>query len=128
LPVVDDIDTGGYWAAAALGRLVVRACRNCAVVLHLPQAHCHACGSWDTYWREIAPLGTLYSWTVSHQQLHPAFPAPYTIVLIDLDDAPGAHLVGYLEGAPKLHAGMAFHALFDEVAPGVRLVQWRPAP
>ena len=128
LPVVDDVDTGGFWQAAAQGRVVVCACRSCAAVLHLPKAYCHFCGSWDIEWREVAPTGTLHSWTVVRQDLHPAFPAPYTTVLVDLDDAPGARLVGHLKGVPELTMGMPMRARFDEAEPGVVVVNWEPDP
>jgi len=127
LPYTDDIDTGGFWQAAADGRLVVGVCLSCESVLHLPKAYCHVCGSWETGWREVSPTGTLYTWTVVRQQLHPAFPAPSTMVLVDLDDAPGTRLLGSIAGTPELRAGMPMRARFDEAVPGVRLVQWEPA-
>ena len=55
---------------------------------------------------------------VDHQ-VHPAYPVPYTIVLVDLDDAPGVRLLGNLPGSPDLHEGMPMRVRFDEVAEGV---------
>ena len=66
-------------------------------------------------------------WTVVDHQVHPAYPVPYTIVLVDLDDAPGVRLVGHLPGSPDLHDGMPMRVRFDEVADGVVLPQWEPA-
>lgn len=90
LPVVDDVDTGGHWEALACHELAIRACATCGQVLHVPKAYCHACGGWSTEWRVVAPRGTLYSWTTVFRQIHPAFPAPYTIVLVEVTDLPGA--------------------------------------
>jgi len=127
-PVTDDEDTGGYWQAAAEGRLVVRTCVSCGGVLHLPKPYCHHCGSWDTSWREARSTGTLYSWTVVHHQIHAAFPTPYTVVLVELDDPPGVRLIGHLESTPELHEGMAMQVRFHEVVPGATIPDWEVAP
>ena len=107
-PVDDDHDTGGFFEAAAPGRAGVRACSACGAVLHVPAGRtAGTCGSWDGEWRPVAGTGTLHSWTVADHQVHPAYPVPYTIVLVDLDDAPGVRLVGYLPGSsrpPRRHA------------------------
>jgi len=127
-PVVDDHDTGGFFEAAARGELVVRACANCATVLHVPRAYCRTCGSWDGEWRVVGRTGTLHSWTVADHQVHPAYPVPYTIVLVDRDDVPGVRLLGHLDGAPELTIGMPMRVRFDELADGVVLPNWEPTP
>ncbi|MET0908729.1 MAG: zinc ribbon domain-containing protein, partial [Ilumatobacteraceae bacterium] len=48
LPVDDDRDTGGFFQAAHDRRLVVKSCRSCGAVLHLPRDYCYHCDSWDT--------------------------------------------------------------------------------
>ena len=89
VPVDDDHDTGGFFAAARRGELVVRVCNGCDAVLHLPRAYCHTCGSWDGRWQPVSGEGRVYSWTTVDHQVHPAFPMPYTIVLVELDDRAG---------------------------------------
>jgi hypothetical protein len=65
---------------------------------------------------------------VEHQ-VHRSFPVPYTIVLVELDDAPEARLVGYLPGRPELTAGMAMGVWFEPVDDeGTLLPQWIPEP
>lgn len=127
LPVIDDPDTAGFFAAAARGELALCACTACGAVLHLPRAYCSSCGSWDTTWRPVAGRGRLYSWTTVEHQVHPAFPVPYTVVLVDLADEPGARLVGWLPGRPELEAGMEMRAVFEPVADDTTVVQWIPA-
>lgn len=125
-PCVDDPDTGGFFAAAARGELAVRACQGCGTVLHLPKAFCHGCGSWETSWRVVQPSGTLWSWTTTERQLNPAFEPPYTVVMVELDDAPGARLAGYLPGRPDLRVGMPMRAAFEVLEEDTTLVQWEP--
>jgi uncharacterized protein len=125
VPVVDDIDTGGFFEAARRHELVIGSCGGCAAVLHLPRAYCHRCGSWDARWQPVAGRGRVYSWTTVEHQVHPAFPVPYTVVLVQLDDLP-ARLVGYLPGAPELFEGQALQVRFDTIADGIVLPQWEP--
>lgn len=125
LPVVDDVDTGEFFAAAARGELAIRHCEGCGTDLHLPRESCPHCGLLSRTWRTVEPRGTLYSWTVVEHQVHPAHPTPYTAVLVELDDAPGVRLLGHLDGRPRLRIGQAMQAEMQEVA-GVPLPRWRP--
>jgi uncharacterized OB-fold protein len=126
MPVVDDRDTGGIFEAARRGELVIRMCNSCDAVLHVPVAYCHHCGSWDGRWQVAAGTGRLYSWTVVAHQVHPAYPVPYTVVLVELDDHPEARLVGQLPGRPELEPGQPMEAWFERVSDDVVLPQWRP--
>ncbi len=101
-------------------------CTACGGFLHVPRAYCRSCGSWDGEWRVVGGTATLHSWTVVDHQVHPAYPVPYTIVLVDLDDAPGVRLLGNLPGSPDLRDGLPMRVRFDEVADGVVLPQWEP--
>lgn len=127
VPVSDDVDTGGFFAAAAEGRLALRTCTACEAVLHLPKSYCHHCGSWDTTWQDVAPTGTLYTFTVVEHQVHPAFPVPYTIVLVSLDEHPGVRLVGHIPGRPALEIGMPMELHIETVGSGT-VPNWRPRP
>lgn len=126
LPVIDDPDTAGFWLAAQQGQVTVCACARCGAVLHLPRSYCHTCGSWAVEWKQVAPTARLISWTVAEHEVHQAFPVPYTVVLVELDEAPEVRWAGYLEGRPALSAGMAMHACFVTPADGVTLVNWIP--
>jgi len=124
LPVVDDPDTGGFFAAAADGTLAILHCATCGAVLHMPRAFCQTCGGFDTQWRAVAPRGTVYSYTVVTHQVHPLFPAPYTIVLVELDALPGVRLVGHLDGRPQITIGQPVHADFERLADDTVLPRW----
>ncbi len=70
--------------------------------------------------------GRVYSWTVVAHQVHPAFPAPYTLVLVELDDHPEARMVGSIPGRHDFVAGQQMEAWFETVGEDVVLPQWRP--
>lgn len=127
LPVTDDIDTGGFFAAACDGHLAVRRCNGCDRVLHMPVQFCRDCGSWDGRWEPVAGTGTVYSWTVVEHQVHPRYPTPYTIVLVELDDLTSVRFVGRLDGAPDLAVGRRVEV---DLAEGDEVVvpQWRLLP
>lgn len=125
-PVTDDPDTGGFFAAAADGQVALRYCTDCGGLLHLPRAYCYHCGSWNTGYRVVSPLARVYSWTVVEHQIHPAYPVPYTVALVELADEPAARLISFLPGRPDLYAGQELHAWFEPRADGSTLVQWRP--
>lgn len=125
LPVTDDPDTGGFFAAAARGNIAVCTCSACDNVVHLPRSLCDRCYA-PTVWRDVGPTARLVTYTVVEQQIHPAFEVPYTIVLVQLDDAPGVRLVGRLDGAVELRTGDAMVATFDE-QDGIVVPNWRPA-
>ena len=126
LPVDDDVDTGPFFQAARQRRLVLQRCDRCAALLHVPRARCHRCGSWETSWQPVSGRASLHSWTVVSHQVHPAYPTPYTVVLVELDDC-GAHLVGSIPGTPQLRADQPTDAWFQELGEGVVLPNWRPA-
>jgi uncharacterized OB-fold protein len=125
LPVVDDLDTGGFFEAARRHELVVRMCNGCDAVLQMPVAYCRTCGSWETRWQPTSGQGRVYSWTVVAHQVHPAFPAPYTLVLVELDDHPEARVVGSIPGRHEFVAGQKMEVWFETVGNDVVLPQWR---
>jgi hypothetical protein len=126
LPVDFDRDTGPHFQAARAGKLLYRHCKSCGQGVHIPTQFCGACGGADTEWRESPGRGTVYSWTTVMHQVNPAYPIPYTIVVIALDDAPGVRLIGSLAGDVVLKVGQPMQAFFDETSSNTGLPQWRP--
>jgi uncharacterized OB-fold protein len=74
----------------------------------------------------VSGRAALYSWTTVAHQVHPAFPPPYTIVLVELVDYPDVRLVGHLEGEPSLRLGQLMEPWFEKLEDGTVLPQWRP--
>jgi len=127
LPFAADRETEPFFDAAKEGRLVYRACNACGHGLHPPTEHCAWCGSWDTAWRTAKGTGRLHAWTTVVHQVHPGFPTPYTLVVVQLDDAPDVRLMGRLDGEPKLEAGMRMQVWFEALGDGVALPNWKVA-
>ena len=127
LPNVVDRDTQGFFEAAAQGRLVYRACNDCGHAAHPPTAHCAYCGSWNTAWRDAKGTGRLHTWTVVTHQIHPGYPTPHTLVVVELDDTPEVRLMGRIDGEPDLAAGMPMRVWFETLRDGSALPQWKVA-
>lgn len=123
-PVTDDPDTGGFWEAAQQRRLVVQACSNCGAVLHLPRPMCRQCHSFDLVWREVAPHGTVYTSTTVEHQVHPNYPVPYTVVVIELDEAPVARLIGSIPGRMTPPPGSPAHVRWETMPDGTIVPNW----
>lgn len=126
-PVTDDPESAPFFAAAREGRLAVRICDHCSNGIFPPTVHCPSCGSFDTPWRDVRGSGSLYSWTTVTHAVHPGYPVPYTIVVVQLDDVTRVKMPGMLPGAPALEADMAMAAWFETLADGVVIPQWKPA-
>lgn len=124
VPAVDDVDTAGFFHAAAEGRLTVRRCNGCNAVLHMPVGYCRHCGSFEGRWAEVQPAGTIYSHTVVTHQVHPEFPVPYTVILVELDELPEVRLVGRLAGRPDIYIGQPVVAEFAQVSDDAALPTW----
>lgn len=122
-PVGDDHDTGGFFAAARRGELALRFCGDCDQLLHLPRQVCFRCGGVQSEWRAVPGRGRLHAWTTVTHQVHPAFPTPYTVVLIDLEGG-DARLVGSLPGQPELRVGQPMRVRFDRTPDGTTVPNW----
>jgi uncharacterized OB-fold protein len=107
---------------SAPAELRVEVCVPAGHVLHLPRGYCHECDSFDVTSKPVAGRGTVHTWTVVEHQVHPDFPVPYTIALVELDDEPGVRFLTDLPGRPELFAGQPMVARLDGDVP-----RWEPA-
>jgi uncharacterized OB-fold protein len=118
-----------FYAHCAAGELRFQRCGACGTWRHPPRYRCGACGSPDWTWERSSGRGQVFSWTVTHQALDPAYAdeVPYAVVVVEFDEGP--RVVGNLRGlAPHgLELAMAMKVEFEPVAEQVALVHFRPA-
>lgn len=130
LPDPDDPVLGGYWAAAAHGKLVVQQCAACDRVQWPPRDTCGRCGPAELRWLPVAGIGTLFTWTVVHHTTVAAYAdaLPFAVGAVELDDVP-ARMLGRLRGVSpeKLEMDMPVEVVFEPVASGISLPVWQPA-
>jgi uncharacterized protein len=125
LPFIEDPDVAGFWQAARERRLTVAVCASCEAVIHLPMAACPDCSGSDVEWRSATGLGTVHTYTRVEHQVHPGFPTPYTVVVVELDDYPTVHLIGAMDDKPNI--GDQVRVRFDDVTDEITLPQWELA-
>ena len=116
-----DRDTAPFWEAQRNHELRLQRCSGCGTFRFPVTPLCPECRSFDFDWVPCSGRGTIYSYTVVHHQTHPAFPVPYTIVLVELEEGP--RLVGQLRGRLDVAIGAAVAAEWDD-APNQPLPVW----
>lgn len=118
-----------YWEGVREGELRIQKCQACGKVWHPPMHICPRCHSQDVAWIAASGRGTLYSYTVVHHAAHVAVAdrVPYVVALVTL--AEGPRVVSNLLDCPReeVRIDMPLELTFMEIAPGVRLPQFRPA-
>ncbi len=109
--------------------LVFHRCAGCSRAVFPLRTVCPYCQSESLDLERAAGTGTVYSFTTQHRASHPFFAAdaPYTLVLVDLDE--GVRVFANLvDCAPDdARVGMAVEAVFDDVEPELTLLRFRPA-
>ena len=88
---------------------------------------CGACQSTDFGWQPSSGRGTVYSYVVTHQAVHPALVGhtPLATVEVELDEGP--RLVSNLVDVPpeSVQIGMKVEVVFQDAGDGVVLPLFR---
>ena len=129
LPKTQDPMDEAFWQQCQDGRLRFQRCSDCGAWRFLPRYMCARCGSPDFAWTPVRGTGSLYSWTVTHQALHPAFAGdiPYIAALVELDEGVrmASRLVNCDRGALQL--GIRLELVFRQIGDGFQLPCFQPA-
>src|SRR5262245_46290406 len=128
LPRIDE-ESRGYFEALTRHELYVQRCRSCGTKRFYPRAVCPVCLSDATEWLRASGRGTVYSFTVTHQNQAPGFrdELPYALAIVEL--AEGLRLMTNIVGCPPdaVHIGMPVEVVFEDVTPEVTLPKFKPA-
>lgn len=66
----------------------LQCCSECGTTRYPPGPVCQACLSPEHEWRSVSGKGTILSWVIYHRQYLPAYPAPYNVIAVRLDEGP----------------------------------------
>ena len=128
LPRIDE-ESKGYWEACQRRELVVQRCLDCGRLRHYPRALCPACLSERVEWVRCSGRGTVYTFTVTHQNQSPGFrdALPYVLAYVELEE--GVRLLtNIVECAPEaVRIGMPVAVVFEDATPEVTLPKFKPA-
>jgi uncharacterized OB-fold protein len=91
-----------YWEALAAGEFRLPRCARCRRWTWPAHWRCGRCGSWDFDWAPVEPKGVVYSWTRTwyafDRTRERAGDLPYVVMLVEIDGADGARVMGVLAG------------------------------
>jgi hypothetical protein len=126
-----DAESRPYWEFCRKHELRMQSCAECGEMRFPPRPMCPRCQSMQDAWVRLSGRGTIYSWIVVHPPVLPAFAgdAPYSVVLVQLDEDPRLRLVGNVVDVPieELAEGIPVEVVFDDVTGEITLPKWRRA-
>lgn len=129
IPVSDELSQP-FWDAVNERRLVIQHCTVCNRFQYPPQASCQFCGSAEALeWKEVEGKGHVATYIVIEDgRLNRRMPdQPYNLALVTLDADPSVNFYSNLPGVPayEVPVGAAVEVMFEEVAPGQLIHEWR---
>jgi uncharacterized protein len=116
-----------FFDAAREHKLAVQKCDKCGMLRFPAAPFCLGCDSDKASWVPVSGRGKVFSFTVMHRAYHPAFKAPYTLAVIELNE--GVKMTSSLIGVDpaKVKCGMPVEVAFDQLSDEVTLPRFRPA-
>jgi len=98
LTPASDPESAEFWEGTAAGELRVQTCGSCGKLRLPPRPMCPACRSVARTWTTVSGQGTVWSFTVPHPPLLPAYAeiAPYNVIVVEIDEDPTIRFVGNL--------------------------------
>jgi uncharacterized protein len=122
-PIGPTAELYAFWAR---GELRLQRCAACNEWRHPPRHRCAACGSPDVRWDLASGRGRVFSWTITHRAVDPAFEPPYAIVVVQLEEGP--RLVGNLAGIEptELRLDLPVVVALERFSEAIALVTFRP--
>jgi uncharacterized OB-fold protein len=103
-----------FWTGGAEGELLIQRCEACRRWVHPPTDACAACGG-VLEAKPVAGTGSVFTFTVNHQQFHPDVPPPYVIAIVVLDEQGDLRLPTNIVNADpdELDCGTRVRVLFE---------------
>jgi len=128
LPNPSGLNADFYRIAAETGTLNVQRCSDCGVYRHPPRFRCAKCSSNSWSWTPTTMRGEVWSWTITHRAIDPAFAEqlPYAVVVVELEE--GVRVVGNLAGIAilELRIGLEVNVSLDKRSETITLIDFTP--
>ena len=120
-------ETAEFWAATGHGRLLLKRCAACGVVIWYPRAVCPGCHATATEWFDASGRGHVYSFTVSRRG-EGAYrdAAPYVLAYVELEEGPRV-LTNIVDcDIDAVAIGQPVQAVFVDTGQDNAIVRFRP--
>lgn len=109
-----------YWQGCRAGELRLQQCNDCQQIQFYPRIMCSQCQHRSLNWVVASGRGEIASFTVVRRGVSEAYPTPYIVALIDLEEGPRmmSHVVGSDAESVAVgdHVMVAFEDWSDEIA------------
>lgn len=108
-----------FWTAGEEGALKFLRCQACREFVHPPAPLCRACLSPDLQPEAVSGRATVEAYTVNHHPWHPAFPPPYVVAIVAIEEAAEVRLTTNIVGcAPEaVRLGLPVQVAFRQAGP-----------
>jgi uncharacterized OB-fold protein len=108
-----------FWTAGETGELKFLRCQACRAFVHPPAPRCRACLGEALAPEAVSGRATVEAYTVNHHPWHPAFPPPYVIAIVSIEEDTGVRLTtNIVDCAPEaVRLGLAVQAKFRQAGP-----------
>jgi uncharacterized OB-fold protein len=110
-----------FFAAAAGGQLLIKACLDCDRPFYYPRSHCPFCLGERTEWRKASGRGEIYAFTVLRRA-----PVPYAVASVAL--AEGPHMLTNIVDCDfeRLRSGLPVRVVFKPTEGGPPVPMFTP--
>lgn len=126
---IPDVESEHYWQGCREDKLLVQRCKTCGPYF-FPRSFCPSCWSDDIEIVEASGRGTVYTYSIVHQNPAKYFRdlVPYVVAMIELEEGPRmmANVVDCSIDA--VTTGMPVEVQFVRHSDDVTIPQFAPAP
>lgn len=119
--------SGPFWESIKNKKLSMQRCKGCGAWLNPPRPMCPKCRSTEQEWVAVKGKGTVYSHVTYQDSPHPAFKAPYSVVLVELEEGPRIISNMVDSKTEEITIGMPVEVVFEEVADDLTLPKFKKA-
>jgi uncharacterized OB-fold protein len=97
-----------WFAQQSSGQLRLPRCADCSMFMYPPRTYCPDCRSSDIRYQGVSGKGTIHSYFILSEPIHPAFfPHPNTVIaVIELDEQQGVSKGGDRTKQPAEHRAL----------------------
>jgi uncharacterized OB-fold protein len=120
-------DSKDFWTGGFEGELRIYRCQDCRQWIHPPVGACWKCRSRNVAAEVASGRATVAAYSINQHPWFPAFPPPYAVAMVELEEQPGVRLTTCLVDVDldTVEVGMPVEVVFDEQG-DVALPLFRP--
>lgn len=117
-----------FYAFIDKNDLHLQKCSHCGRVRFPVSPVCYECLSSAWEWTKVSGRGRVISWVVFRRQYYDEFPAPYTVLQVELEDGPRL-TANLLDFPPEdVTMDMPVSVSYEKLPGGRTLLQFRADP